>query len=242
MDVQLDVFWHSIITFSIVAGLLILESGYYQYLINILSIHSREQKVKALLRHAITRYKKIPNFRQRIENDSWCYYNLGYTLLFGLLKSIFMLLVLLILMVSIVKSPLTLSLVAVYVVVATVIGRYIAYPLIKINYDLQTLATDFRDTLCLSKFSELNMLNKIWATKTKLINLFQALFGQASVIIPYLLLSHQYFTGHISFGVLMAAGSLVGQVINDAGWLLGQQDQVNNFYSCRNRLKELETA
>lgn len=237
-DVNIHAFTHDIITFSGMAFILVLGSGYYGYLQNLLAIHLREQKVNQLARSGLT-FENVPNYKQRIEADTWTLYSLGLSLGFGLLRAVVLLIVFLWLLVTMIHSTHTLIYVAAYVVIATVLSRVIAKPLIKLNYDLQTLATDFRESLCLIKFGELNKLNKVWAQKTKLINLFQALFSQASVIIPYLMLSPAYFSGQISFGVLMAVGSLIGQLISDAGWIIGQQDQINNFYACKKRVKEL---
>ncbi len=235
-------FWSDIIIFSIVAGLLTLESGYYSYLINLLSIKSRISRVKKILRNGYEQYESISNFKQRIETDTWEYYSLGYALLFGSIRAGVLLVVLLFLMVGMVDDGLTLFICAAYVVIATISSRVLAKPLIKLNYDLQTLATDFRDTLSLEKFNELNGVNYKWAFKTKIVNLFQALFSQASVIIPYIILSPAYFSGIMTFGVLMAAGSLIGQVVQDAGWVISMQDQINRWHSSRIRLNELEAV
>lgn len=235
-------FWHYIGTFSAVVSVLIFESAYYSYLINYLSIHSRTIRVHKLLEHPIARYKEIPNYPQRFENDTWMYYNLGYTLLFGLLKSVGTLVVLLFLMLHMIHNPVTLAICSAYVVIATIASRVIAKPLIKINYDLQALAADFRQSLCLIKFKDLNSMNYLWAMKTKMINLFQALFEQSSIIIPYIILAGAYFSKTISFGELMAVASLIGQVIQTAGYVIASQDSLNNFHSCRIRLKELDNA
>jgi putative ATP-binding cassette transporter len=234
-------FWKSLGIFSVVAGGLVLANGYWNYLINMLSIHSRKLKVLELLEGKdASKYEEIPNYKQRIEVDTWEYYSLGYNLLFGLLKSMFTLVVLSVIMWTLVPSKIALLVCVIYVVVATVLSRLIARPLVKTNYELQTLATDFRDSMCLNKFDELNVKNYVWAFQTKIINLFQASFGQASVIIPYLLLAQQYFSGAITFGVLMASASIIAHVIQDAGWIIASQDQINRFHSSRIRLEELE--
>lgn len=233
-------FWHDIGTFSLMAMALVFTSAYFGYLQNMLGIYLRDEKVKFLLSDVCRSYSHVDNYRQRIEADTSLYYTSGITLSMGLGKAIVLLFVFLYLLVTMVHSTTILLVVSTYVITSTVLSRIIAKPLIKLEYDLQTLNTDFRNSLNLLKFGEVVAITKIWANKTKLINLFQSCFSQISVIIPYVMLAPAYFSGHMAFGLLMAAGSLIGQLISDAGWIIGSVDQINRFHSARIRLKELE--
>jgi len=235
-------FWHDIGTFSGMAGLLVFASAYFSYLQNILGIHLRNKKIREFVTHGVEKYSEIPNYKQRIEADTTMYYALGISLSMGLVKAAVLLIVFLYLLVTMVHSTTIILVVAAYVVISTMISRIIAKPLIKLEYDLQTLNTNFRDSMCLTRLADVIALTKVWANKTKLVNLFQSCFMQISVIIPYVMLAPMYFTGHMSFGLLMAAGSLIGQLIADAGWIIGSVDQINKFHSARIRLNELETA
>lgn len=232
-------FWANIKIFSLVAIGLTLASGYLGYLSNLLTIRLRENRVHKLLANIDKIDTSVDNYQQRIEMDTWEYYNLGIGLLVGLSKSAVVFIVFLILLVGMIDSGTTLAVVFSYVILSTVLARLIARPLIKLNYALQQLAASFRKSLDLGTFKALNDISRRWAKGTKFISLFQALFSQISVILPYLILAPIYFSHGMTFGMLMAVGSLIGNLIQEAGYIIGQQDVINRFHSSRIRLKEL---
>ncbi len=235
-------FWHQIGIFSGVAILLTLGSGYLGYLQNLLTIELRSQRVRWYFSNPDKVNTAVENHNQRVEMDTWEYFNIGLSLLVGMGKSLVSLIVFIILLLNMAPSGLIIAIAAIYVISSTLLARVIAKPLVKLNYSIQGAAATFRKSLAICDFDVLNAIGKRWAKGMKFVSLFQALFGQVGVIIPYLILAPTYFTGALEFGTLMALASLIGNIIQEGGYIIGQQDVINRFQASRLRVKELITC
>lgn len=240
--VNMKLFYNQILTFSIIAGILVISNGYLQYVQNILTIKLRNKSVKKLIRNGIHKVKHVVNFKQKIESDSYEMYSLGLDLFIGLIKAGLNLIVLSVILLNTVQDPITIVLIIIYVLVSTVLGRLIANPLIKINYDIQTKASDFREHLTKKSLIDLNLMGYAWAKSSKKVSFFQSTYQQVSVIIPFLFLASDYFSGVITFGILMALTSVIANLLSDAGYVIQSQDRVNRFIASKRRFEEVQYA
>ncbi len=236
-DRHLKAFMVLLSQFSVAALLACLVSGYGDYLVNCTSLIMRTRLTKL----AITTVKtsSIEGKGQRIQEDCFTYPNGLLFLLRNGLKNILILLIFTTIIYRQLGSLYLLFPLG-YAVIGTIIAAYIAKPLIKLNYVNQVLEAKFRQVLTKWQYKLVHRNNHNLFVKTKFLAYFQSFYGQATIIIPYVILAPLYFSLRISFGVLMQCAASINSLIDALSFIINNFNEINMLLSCRKRLKELE--
>lgn len=223
-----------LLQFAVAALLLCVISGYCQF---------REQYLGLCLRHRLTRkalaYKKshVENINQRIQEDCNEYYQLGIYLTTGLFRNTVSFIAYgLILYIQL--SLLFMVVPFVYAIIGTGIAMFIAKPLVSLNYINQNFEASFRRVLTKRLYGKVHRNNHGLYKTTKYLSYFQSFYNQLGVVFPYILLAPIYFSGKITFGVLMQCASSIGHIIDNLSYFINSFNTFNKWLSCKKRLKE----
>ncbi len=222
-----------------------LISGYVTYLISYISLKIRTD----LTNIALTKpYYEIEGGEQRVQEDCFNYPFYAVTLLVGILRNVLVLGTFAVI-ITIQVGALYLLVPVVYTIIGTLIAAWIAKPLIKLNYGIQVVEAAFRRfvankagfalTTENEKYAAVFNVNKSLFITTKKLSYFQSFYNQITVIVPYLILFPLYFGGKIVFGVFMQVASSMNHVIDSLSYIINAFNDINNWLSCRQRLKEL---
>lgn len=231
--------------FSIVALTDCFITGYSSYISNIISLNIRTKLTKKAFK--LENHYEIEGGAQRIQEDCFKYPALLIQLISGLLRSILMIVVFSVIVITQVGS-FYLIVPILYSIIGTGLAGKIAYPLIKLNYINQACEAKFRHVLQervrfsenrKKPYIEVHRNNFNLFLYTKYLNYFQSFYNQVTVVIPYIALSFLYFTGKIVFGVLMQAASAMTEIINNMSYIINSFSDINKFLSCRKRLREI---
>ena len=226
-----------IIYFSAVALALCVISGLQGFLISKIALEYRRRLTRKFLRCKES-ISHIEGYQQRIQEDCREY----PLLLLNLLKNIGTNGVMIIFYIGLIIYQVGFWFIFIpigYAVIGTLISGKIAYPLIKLNYLNQVTETAFRLGLRKLQYSAAHRNNHLLYKKTKHLSYFQVLFGQISVIFPYLILAPLYFTKTIIFGTLMQVASAISNLTDALSVVLYNFSEINKLLSCRKRLNEL---
>ena len=126
-----------------------------------------------------------------------------------------------------------------YAIISTFIARFIAKPLIGMNYKAQCAEASYRNDLSFSNFQDCIAIMVGIAKKTKHLTYFQSFYGQLAVILPIVIVSHDYFLGAMTMGGLMMATSTMGTITESMSYGINSFTYINRLLSCRTRLKEI---
>lgn len=221
--------------FSVVVLILVICNSLVSYYINVVSLFLRYSYTKKAFKHI----NKVEGIGQRIQEDCRDYPLLSITLLTGLFGSIMKTLI----YIWIIKYYLSITyfaLVILYVVIGTVISRYIASPLYPLNYNNQVTEADFRLKLTKTTFIKVLKNNFQLFKKTKQLNYFQNFYNQISIIFPLLILAPNYFVYGLQFAVLMQLNACIQSLISESSYFINSYDIINKWKSCKTRLKEID--
>ncbi len=210
-------------------------AGYTQYLINIISLNIRTNLTNQTLK---TEYQYIEGYQQRIQEDCARYPNLLLNLSVNLVRSLIMIIAFSIIILQHI-SWYYLLIPFVYSFIGTFIAGKIAFPLINLNYLNQVVEAKFRQSLSRLNYLLAHKNNRSLFKKTKHLQYFQSFFSQITVIFPHLVLSFSFFSGKIVFGVFMQLAAAMSEITNSLSIVILSLNDINNFLSCRRRLKEL---
>lgn len=230
---DLHLFIKYLIEFTVCALGLVFVSGYKGYIINFSSLLIRT----ALTKKALSNINKVEGYQQRIQEDCNQYPLLSISLISSLGSSI----VQTIIFSSIViyqSSLHNLLYVVLYTIIGTYIASKIAKPLIDLNYSNQVAEAAFRQELTEESYAKVYKSNWSIFIRLKYLQYFQAFFNQITIIIPLLILSSSYFSGILTFGVLMQLVSCISSVIDQGSYFVNNFDGINRWLSCKKRLKE----
>lgn len=243
---QLNNFLIYILEFSGMALAICLVSGYTAYLISYLALKIRTDLTKI----ALTKdHGSIEGGEQRVQEDCLTYPSLAVSLLVNILRNL-LVLGIFVVIITVQVGPLYLIIPFIYTLLGTLCAAWIAKPLIKLNYLVQVVEAKLRRSV-LHKSSTCNStklwkdynltfnVNKDLFIATKKLNYFQSFYNQITVIVPYLILFPLYFSSKIVFGVFMQVASSMNHVIDSLSYLINAFNDINNWLSCRRRLKEL---
>ncbi len=230
-------FLYLISLFTVIALGLCVVDAYAGFTRNILAIkwreilNSRFQNLKQKI--------KVENYNQRVQEDCKEYPNLVLTLIIGTIKAAVYVVVFSILL-SIFFSYKYLIIIAIYSILSTVLAKFIAKPLIQLNYDHQKVEATYRNFLHVPNFKECIFVMLGLAHKTKRLQYFQTFYMQISVLIPLLIIAPQYFTTALTLGALMQANSTMSTILDNSSYGITSFDSINKLISCRKRLKECD--
>ncbi len=139
----------------------------------------------------------------------------------------------------------------IYTAIGMLVSAKIANPLIQIEYDNQKLEAEFRYNLVHARdgaqktpgfFKDL--LNGILANcqqmykRQKNYNLWQKSYDQFSFLLPFLLLGTSYFTGLLTFGIVMQVKSTFSRIRNSMAYLLDHYTELTEMLAISKRLVE----
>ncbi len=178
------------------------------------------------------------NINQRIQDDCNIYPDLWLQLVFGLGKSvIYILLFSVTLCLSF--SYLYLIIIVVYASISTVIAKWIASPLIVLNYKVQQAEATYRNHLNKQNFQKCIVLAFGVCKRTKRLSYFQTLYGQIGVILPICIIAPAYFLGAMTLGMLMQGQGVMSTIIENMSFGITSFKQINKLLSCKKRLQEI---
>lgn len=220
--------------FTCVALVICFVSGISGYLVSLSVIAWRK-----ILNHKamITPCRPVENLSQRIQEDCQSYPDLVLNLGFGTVKAVTYIVVFSIsLMLSF--SWWFLGILIAYSIIGTLVTRYIAYPLIHLNYEKQRVEAGYRSDLTINNFEDCLRVMLGLAKKQKHLTYFQQFYGQIGVVVPLLIIAPVYFTSGMTLGTLMRFNSLSSTVLDNMSFGISQFANINNLLSCRKRLKE----
>lgn len=221
-----------------------LISGYTTYLISLVSLRMRTD----LTERAVTlKHDEIEGGEQRVQEDCFFYPLNAITLLTGLLRNA-LVFIIFVVIITVQVGPLYLIVPLVYTLIGTFVAAKIANPLIKLNYMMQVVEAKFRRSIFKaprgSKITDMGYMevwdtNKAFFAANKRLSYFQGFYNQVTVIVPYAILFPLYFSGIILFGVFMQVASSMNHVIDSLSYVINSFKEINNWLSCRKRLKEM---
>lgn len=212
-------------------------TGYSQYISNMATLLWRTRLTKTSLKKAT--YTAIEGGPQRVQEDCNKYPALLISLLTNGLKAVLMVVVYAYIIVS--SLPLYYLFIPVgYSILGTILAGKIGYPLINLNYINQVFEARFRQLLTKINYSKVHRNNYNLYKRTKYLAYFQSFYSQISIIIPHVVLSFVYFSGKITFGIFMQIASSMAAITDSLSIIISSLNDINNFLSCRRRLKEIE--
>jgi putative ATP-binding cassette transporter len=152
----------------------------------------------------------------------------------------------------------------IYSVAATWIAHMIGRPMIGLEFEQERREANFRFSLArLREYSEqialmrgegteqrhlsqrfgdivTNFYRLVWA-RLKL-NSFIASFGQANVVVPYILLAPHYFAGTITLGIMTQVASAFDRVQTAMSFFIDRYQSIAQYVASINRLTSFEAA
>lgn len=231
-------FIHQIIIFTGVALCMCFLSGISGYLISLTSIKWREcLNATALDRN--NNEHALENMNQRIQEDCMSYPDLYLNLTFGTIKSIIYVIVFSISLI-ISFSWTFLGVLLAYSILGTLVTKYIAKPLISLNYQQQRLEASYRNNLTIENFADCIHIMLGLAKKQKHLTYFQQFYGQIGVIVPLLIIAPAYFTSGMTIGMLMRFNSISTTILDNMSYGINSFVMINKLISCKKRLKEAD--
>ncbi|KRE23716.1 ABC transporter [Bosea sp. Root483D1] len=152
----------------------------------------------------------------------------------------------------------------IYSVAATWVAHLIGRPLIGLEFEQEKREANFRYTLArLREYSEqialmrgesteqrhiserfgdivTNFYRLVWA-RVKLTT-FTLSFGQANVVVPYILLAPHYFSGRITLGIMTQVASAFDRVQTAMSFFIDRYQSIASYVASINRLTTFEAA
>lgn len=152
----------------------------------------------------------------------------------------------------------------IYSIAATWIAHMIGKPLIGLEFEQEKREANFRFTLArLREYSEqialmrgegteqrniserfgdivTNFYRLVWA-RLKL-STFTFSFGQANVVVPYMLLAPHYFSGKITLGIMTQVASAFDRVQTAMSFFIDRYQTIASYVASINRLTSFEAA
>lgn len=204
------------------------------------TLYSLKWRAKLTMIGMDTKYNEIEGGEQRIQDDCGAYPTLTVQLSIGMLRAALGILISIYLIMRALHSWTYLVIPILYSVCNTGIAMKIAKPLIQLNYDNQVTEALFRKTITFCNYIKTNKVNLELARKLKHLNYFQSFYNQITVIVPLLILAPAYFSGILTFGLLMQQNASIGALIDNISYFLNSFDSINRWLSCKKRLAELD--
>ena len=232
---QASMFLYKIVEFTLIALFLCGISAWSTYISSICAIKWRKTLNSAA--YKITD-SSAENLNQRIQDDCRKYPQLFLTLVFGFGKALVYVLVFSVAL-CVSYDYTYLLIVASAGVTATVVARWVALPLIRLNYIKQVAEATYRNDLTKTNFVKCVDIMFELARKTKKLQYFQVFYGQIGVIMPIIIVAPAYFASALTLGALMQAVSIMGTLVDNLSYGINSFDGINKMLSCRKRLQEI---
>ncbi len=152
----------------------------------------------------------------------------------------------------------------IYSIAATWIAHMIGKPLIRLEFEQEKREANFRFSLArLREYSEQIALMRGEATEQRHLSerfsdivenfyrlvwsrlkltTFTLSFGQANVVVPYILLAPHYFSGKITLGIMTQVASAFDRVQTAMSFFIDRYQAIASYVASINRLTSFETA
>lgn len=231
---NLQGFYNQLGVFTIVALLFCFCTAYASYFTTLCAIDYR----KVLNARAIKVVHGAENLNQRIQEDCRDYADLLFNIGVGLVKSVVYIIGFSVFLVLYFNMWYLVAIMT-YAIVSTLLAKWIAKPLINLNYNCQVAEATYRNGLTLTNFTNCIEVMTGLALKTKKLAYFQTFYGQLAVILPILIVAPAYFSAAITLGALMQARALMGTISDSTSYGIVSFNLINKFLSCSRRLKEI---
>lgn len=220
--------------FTVVALIFCMVNAYSGYFSTLCAIKWRKKlNAKAyLISH------RAENLNQRVQEDCRDYPDLFLQLIFGLGKAIIYVLVFAISL-AVNFNMGYLSIIVIYSILATIIARRIAKPLLSLNYATQQAEATYRNDITKSHFQNCISVMTGLAIKTKRLAYFQTFYGQIAVILPIVIVAPAYFNGALTLGALMQVTGTMGTITDNMSFGITSFNIINKYKSCKKRLSEI---
>lgn len=225
---QLGIFTGVALTICLVSGI----SGYILSLTVI--VWRKHLNTKAFANRDL----RLENINQRHQEDCWQYPDLFLNLIFGFGKSLVYIVVFGISLLISFSWGYLLALIT-YSIIGMAVTKWIATPLIALNYEQQRAEATYRNDLSISNFEDCIRIMFGLAKKTKHLTYFQQLYGQVGVVLPLVMVAPLYFHSGMTLGLLMRFNSLGGTILDNLSYGVTSFAIINKWISCRRRLREL---
>ncbi len=222
--------------FTVVALIICLASTFGAYFINLCTIEWR--KILNDKTHIVKREEDVENINQRIQDDCKSYPELMLNTCCGLGKA-FTYVVVFAISLVLDYNYFYLIIILSYSLISTCIARFIAKPLVQLNYDSQRAEATYRNELTRTNFDDCVNIMLGLAKKTKSLSYFQYLYSQIGVIIPIIIMAPAYFQGSMLIGGLMQGTSMLNTIGSNSSYGIDNFTTINRLISCRRRLKEI---
>ena len=152
----------------------------------------------------------------------------------------------------------------IYSIAATWIAHMIGKPLIRLEFEQERREANFRFSLARlreyseqialmrgegterrhlsERFSDIveNFYRLVWARLR--LSTFTYSFGQANVVVPYILLAPHYFSGRITLGIMTQVASAFDRVQTAMSFFIDRYQSIASYVASINRLTSFETA
>jgi vitamin B12/bleomycin/antimicrobial peptide transport system ATP-binding/permease protein len=233
---NLHSFIYLTIIFTVIALTLCIVSGIESFIMSKIALEWRRRLTRKCLK---LKLDHIEGYQQRVQDDTQTYPDLFIMLwksyIYNGIMSLFFICV-------IIKQVGVMYIIfpIFYLAISTVCSRWIANPLTKLYYQNQVKEASFRQKLTRKLYGIVHRNNHNVFVKTKHIQYFQYFYGQIGVIFPYIVLANFYFTGGISFGILMQVAATISHLVDAGGVLINNYGVINKYKSCKKRLKEIK--
>lgn len=179
------------------------------------------------------------NLNQRIQEDCSEYPRLMLNTLFGLGRALLYIVVFSITLYKF-SNGWCIPVLILYSVIATLVAKWIAKPLITLNYQSQAAEATYRDDLIHPKLIHCILIQVSLAKQTKKLAYFQSFYGQLGVLIPLLLVAPTYFAGLMTFGLLMQITKIMDVILENLSYGINSFNDINRLYSSYQRLSEIK--
>jgi len=184
---------------------------------------------------------------QRLLWDTIQISQLSINLLVGLVTSLIQFPIFLYILVSVAGFK-TALFSLVYSIVGSLLAKYLANPLVKLDYEQQSREGDLNRELItfVKSDTEIPSLEQVklnWlhlAYRNKVLGFFQSGFGQISAILPFALLAPSFFQGLITMGVLWTTADAMGKLLESISYFVDKRDVIAQTEAVLKRLEELE--
>lgn len=227
-------FMKQLCVFTGVALCICFTSGISGYLVSLSAIKWRE---KLNSKAFAVRESRIENINQRIQADCWDYPTLCLTLGFGTIKAVSYIVVFCTAMFLSFSWWYT-AILVIYSVCGTLVAKWVAKPLISLNYQQQRVEATYRNNLSVDNFADCVRLMLGLAKKQKHLTYFQQFYSQVGVVVPLILIAPEYFTSAMTLGTLMRFNSTSSTILDNMSYGISSFADINRLLSCRKRLKE----
>lgn len=230
-------FIHQLGVFTGTALALCAVSGASGYCVTLASLAWSRKLIPSVL-------DKLPklsseNLPQKIETDGFRYPFLTVNLVYTCIKSLGYVILFTIFFLQHYSYVYLVSIYS-YALITFFITKTVAQPLVAFNYKQQKAQATFRASLTHFNFSECLSIALGLAKKQKHLTYLQSFISQVAVVLPLILISHEYFTTEMTLGALMMFNGMCAIMLDNLLYPLNSFGVINDLLASKKRFYEIE--